>query len=95
MKINNWRYENGEPNRQELLYGIDPAPAGYYCWVYPDNNDEFEQWMKQTFRYNDRRRRAGWEHRFNGGDPMYTVYIKKEPDAILFQLKWGGGENDM
>lgn len=91
MKIRHWRHETGESGPQlRLAMEREPIPCGYYCWVYPDNNDEFEDWMKQTFKYNDRRRRAGWEHRFNSGDPMYTVYIKREQDAVLFQLRWAG-----
>jgi len=27
-------------------------------------------------------------HRFNSGDPMYTVYISNDKEAVLFQLKW-------
>jgi len=31
---------------------------------------------------------ADCTHRFNSGDPMYTVYIRYDHEATLFQLRW-------
>jgi len=55
---------------------------GWYCWAYPTDNQEFEKWIAQNCPSAD------IVHRFNSGDPMYTVYIKDEKEAILFELKW-------
>lgn len=93
MIIKHWRYEDGVPRKQLGLFPPDPIPAGYYCWAYPDDHNEFDEWMTQTYERDDREYRAGWEHRFNSGDPMFTVYIKSEQDAMLFQLRWKDGSN--
>lgn len=86
--INHWRYEDGKRHPHSgppsIVGGImEPAPAGWYCWVYPENDREFEQWM---YNYCPT---AECTHRFNSGDPMYTVYIKDSQEATMFALKWG------
>lgn len=85
MKIRHWRYEDGK----DLSIGsfkTEPSAAGWYCWAYPNKNKEFETWMETT--YGNDENRARWDHRFNSGDPMYTVYFRDESDAMLFRLRW-------
>lgn len=60
----------------------ETVPRGWYCWVYPDDDQEFEEWMKKNCPS------AEFTHRFNSGDPMYTVFIREDAEATLFQLKW-------
>ena len=81
--IHHWRFEDGKtvPN-PDSKWPSDPPPRGWYCWTYPANNLEFEQWMAKNCPTTD------ITHRFNSGDPMYTVYIKDDKEATLFQLKW-------
>ena len=56
-------------------------PDRWYCWVYVYNFN-FARWME---RYCPT---ASYEFRFNSGDPMFTVRIFDEKEALLFQLKW-------
>jgi uncharacterized protein YndB with AHSA1/START domain len=81
--IHHWRFEDGgtSPNPGGIIE-IDPPPRGWYCWVYPKDNEEFEAWMKKNCPTADCTRR------FNSGDPMTTVYIREDREATLFQLKW-------
>jgi len=72
--VRHWRFENG----------VDPYESrrGWYCWVYPENDHEFESWMESNCPTAD------VTHRFNSGDPMYTVYISDDNEATIFYLKW-------
>lgn len=70
------------PPNPESQWPLDPPPRGWYCWAYPSNNQEFEDWMAKNCPTTD------ITHRFNSGNPMYTVYIKEETEAIIFHLKW-------
>jgi hypothetical protein len=80
--VHHWEFHNG----------IDPVnpgsewptvlPRGWTCWVYPNNNREFEQWMKEHCPTTE------CHHRFNSGDPMWTVRITDEGEATLFTLKF-------
>jgi len=56
----------------------------WFCWVYPDNNKEFESWFADNMGSD-----AEATHRFNGGNPMYTVQIFNKNDAIKFCEKMG------
>jgi hypothetical protein len=80
--VNYWRFEDGNtcPNPGSM-FPSDPPPRGWYCWVYADD-DEFREWMTKMCPTAD------ITHRFNSGDPMWTVYIKEDTEATLFQLKW-------
>lgn len=85
--VHHWRFENGEPEfvGESIIYpsGWKDAPErGWYCWVYPEDDNEFEAWMAKNCPTADCTRR------FNSGDPMTTVYIKDDQEATLFQLKW-------
>ncbi len=81
--IYNWRFEDGKtcPNPGSE-FPLTPPPRGWYCWAYPDDGKDFVQWMAKNCPTAD------CTHRFNSGDPMYTVYIRYDHEAILFQLKW-------
>jgi uncharacterized protein YndB with AHSA1/START domain len=81
--VHHWRFEDGKtsPNLGGIIE-MDPPPRGWYCWVYPEDNEEFEAWMKKNCPTADCIRR------FNSGDPMTTVYIREDREATLFQLKW-------
>lgn len=85
-RIHHWRFEDGNtcPNPGHTI-PLSAPPRGWYCWVYPDNDHEFEKWM---FNHCPT---ADVTHRFNSGDPMYTVFIKDPQEATLFQLKYGDG----
>lgn len=85
--IQHWRFEDGIPRSiAGETYGkqltLDSLPRGWYCWAYTDNNEEFRKWMATNCPTAD------ITHRFNSGNPMFTVYIKEEKEAALFQLKW-------
>ena len=73
---------NFKPNSwaQELI--LDPPPRGWYCWVYLNDDREFEEWMSRMCPTADCTRR------FNSGDPMTTVYISEDSEATAFQLRW-------
>lgn len=89
VSVHHWRFESGEPEPvQDWMKHIyptgfrDTAPKGWYCWAYPTDDRAFEQWMVQTCP------KAEYQHRFNSGDPMYTVQLFDEKEALLFQLAW-------
>jgi hypothetical protein len=85
-RIHHWRFEDGKtpPNAghpiKELI--LDPSPRGWYCWMYTKDDEGFRDWMAQCCPT------AEVIHRFNSGDPMWTVYISDENEAMLFRLKW-------
>jgi hypothetical protein len=81
--IHHWRFEDGKtcPNPGSM-YPLEPAPRGWYCWVYPSDDNEFVQWMLKKCPTTD------FTHRFNSGDPMYTVYIRDKKEATVFHLRW-------
>lgn len=81
--VHHWRFEDGKtcPNPGHK-YELAPPPRGWYCWVYPENDHEFAEWMETNCPTTD------ITHRFNSGDPMWTVYIKDDKEATLFQLRW-------
>jgi hypothetical protein len=84
--VHHWRFEDGttSPNAghpiKELI--LDPPPRGWYCWVYPKDDRAFEEWMTRICPTAD------MCHRFNSGDPVWTVYIKDDVEATVFQLMW-------
>lgn len=81
--VHHWRFENGvDPINPGNPFGEMRVPRGWYCWVYPENDRDFETWMATNCPATD------CTHRFNSGDPMYTVYIKEDKEATIFQLKW-------
>ncbi len=80
--IHHWQFHNG----------TDPINPGsrwpmilersWTCWVYPEDDREFEAWMKKNCPT------AECIHRFNSGDPMYTVSITSDEECMLFKLRW-------
>jgi hypothetical protein len=87
--IHHWRHEDGwhtvptvllkpgQPEREFL-----PETVGWFCWVYPADDVEFETWMAVHCPTAD------YTHRFNSGNPMYTVHITDEAECMLFKLKY-------
>ncbi len=81
--IHHWEFHDGvTPINPGNPFGEMIPPRGWTCWVYPKNDRDFEEWMSTNCPT------AECTHRFNSGDPMYTVYIKEDKEATLFQLKW-------
>lgn len=81
--IHHWRFEDGVPGSNPNAYiSMDPLPRGWYCWVYPQDDSDFIQWM-DTYCPT-----AEHTFRFNSGNPMHTVYISSEIEATVFTLKW-------
>lgn len=86
MKIEHWRYEDGWHPVISLLrkdpkleFEFDPSYQGWFCWVYPDSDEAFEKWAKDNFQHT-----YSLDHRFNGGNPMYTLVIHNKNDAATF-----------
>jgi hypothetical protein len=83
VQVRHWRFETGD--REDSvgnLWKHDPIPRGWYCWVYPKDGCDFDDWMTKNCPSAD------VTFRFNSGDPMYTVYIKDDEEATLFGLRW-------
>lgn len=80
--VHHWQFHNGvDPINAGSKWPMVPD-RGWTCWVYPRDNAVFEDWMSKNCPTAD------CDHRFNSGDPMYTVRIKDDKEAIVFQLKW-------
>ena len=89
VSVHYWQFQTGEPEPvPESLKKVYPtgyregAPKGWFCWAYPSDDRAFEEWMHRCCPTAD------ITHRFNSGDPMYTVRIPSDKEAILFQLAW-------
>lgn len=85
--VQHWRFHDGEPEfvGESVIYPTgyrEAPPRGWYCWVYPEDDQEFVEWMEKMCPTAD------CTHRFNSGDPMYTVNIFDDKEAMLFQLRW-------
>ena len=82
--VHHWEFHDGvTPINPGNQFGETILPRGWTCWVYPRDDNEFEEWMSRMCPTADCTRR------FNSGDPMTTVYISDDKEATLFQLKWG------
>jgi len=82
VSVQHWQYHDGvTPINPGSQWPIVP-PRSWTCWVYPENDNDFVEWM------NDNCPSAECIHRFNGGDPMYTVSITDEKECTMFKLKW-------
>lgn len=80
--VQHWQFHNGvDPINPGSQWPAIP-PRGWSCWVYPEDDNEFEHWMIKNCPTAD------WTHRFNSGNPMYTVNISNDKEAMLFQLRW-------
>ncbi len=83
VSVHHWRFEDGKtPPNPGSRWEMPPTPRGWYCWVYPNNDEAFEKWMTENCPT------AEFQHRFNGGDPMYTVQIYEDVQASMFEEKW-------
>ena len=87
-KIEHWKYDDGwhfttwcVRVSPEIPWEFEPDRLGWFCWAYPDNDQEFEEYM-QTLTS------AEAIHRFNGGDCMFTVKIHDKNDADAFSRKF-------
>jgi hypothetical protein len=91
--VHYWRFETGEPREvvNSIVYpgglvysppATESTPRGWYCWVYPSDDAEFADWMAENCPSSE------YTHRFNSGDPMWTVYIKDDLEATIFNLRW-------
>lgn len=82
--VHHWRFNDGvDPINPGNPYGETVLPRSWSCWVYPENDHEFEIWMARNCPTAD------YTHRFNSGDPMWTVSIIDDKEATLFTLKYG------
>jgi len=80
-KVHHLEFHDGiTPINPGNIFGEIILPRGWTCWVYPDDDHEFEQWMDQHCPS------AEYTHRFNSGDPMYTVSISDEQEILIFNL---------
>ena len=81
--VHHWKFHDGvTPINPGNQFGETVLPRGWTCWVYPDDDNEFVEWMNRMCPTAD------VTHRFNSGDPMYTVTISKDSEATAFQLRW-------
>ena len=85
--VHHWRFHDGKPELvgKSVIYPTgyrDGPPRGWYCWVYPKDDAEFYDWMSTNCP------KADCTHRFNSGDPMYTVSIADDAEATLFAMRW-------
>jgi hypothetical protein len=85
--VHHWRFETGEPQKVGLsvVYTdgmMESSPRGWYCWVYAEDDVAFADWMAENCPS------SACIHRFNSGNPMWTVYITDEREATLFTLRW-------
>ena len=81
--IQHWQYHDGvTPINPGNPFGEIVPPRGWTCWAYPEDNNEFEDWMAKNCPTAD------CTFRFNSGNPMWTVNITEEKEAMIFQLRW-------
>ena len=82
VTVHYWEFHNGvDPINPGSQWPSVP-PRSWTCWVYPADDQEFEDWMAVHCPTAD------YSHRFNSGDPMYTVSITDDNECMLFKLKW-------
>lgn len=80
--VHHWQFHNGiDPINPGSQWPIIPERS-WTCWVYPEDDNKFEAWMDKFCPTAD------YTRRFNSGDPMTTVVITDDKEAMLFQLKW-------
>jgi hypothetical protein len=81
-KVQHWRFHNGiDPVNPGSAYPMVPE-RGWTCWVFPADNKEFEEWMESNCPGAD------CTYRFNSGNPMYTVRLTDEVEAMIFKMRW-------
>ena len=79
-----WEYSDGVTRQGGTdLFPMIP-PKGWSCWAYAAHiQNEFDEWME-----NNMKGKYDCTFRFNGGDPMFTIWIEDDEDATLFKLRW-------
>lgn len=92
VSVHHWKYDNGWHNIPEILRDKTGTDAqiefreelvGWHCWAYPNDDVLFEEWIEKNLSGD-----VDMTHRFNSGDPMWTVTIRDDADASLFKLMW-------
>ena len=91
--VKHWRYDDGW---QEIPLALrdkngvmtndrmfNEDIVGWHCWVYPGHDRDVAAWMKDNMIGD-----YECDFKFNSGDPMYLIIIRKEEDATLFKLTW-------
>lgn len=91
--VKHWRYDDGW---QEIPLALrdkngvmtndrmfNEDIVGWHCWVYPCRDRDVAAWMKDNMIGD-----YECDFKFNSGDPMYLIIIRKEEDATLFKLTW-------
>lgn len=87
VKVRHWVHLTGapEPVTPSVVYPAgyrETPPAGWFCWAYPNDDALFIEWMTRVCPG------AKVDHRFNSGDPMFTVYIASAREAAAFRCAW-------
>jgi hypothetical protein len=83
VRVQHWRFEDGvTPIHEDSKFGDTVMPRGWYGWAYTNDDVVFENWMANNCPTAD------YTHRFNSGNPMYTVYISNDAEASIFSLRW-------
>ena len=84
IHISYWAYHDGVTREGGTEEYPHIPKKGWSCWAYASHvKEEFEEWMSTCMKGN-------YEciHRFNSGDPMFTIHIDEDEDAMLFKLRW-------
>lgn len=81
--VHYWKFHNGvDPFIPGNPFEEVIPLRGWTCWVYPEDDRKFEEWMLRMCPT------AEVTHRFNSGDPMYSVSILDDTEATVFRLMW-------
>ena len=68
---------------QEMIQKADGSnKPSWFCWAFVADDTDFPAWMDRSCPT------AEYTFRFNSGNPMYTVNITDEKEAMLFKLTW-------
>jgi hypothetical protein len=93
MKVRHWRYDDGRVKTFDRKIGawvdlgeVEDEQKGWHCWVYLDDQFEitrFNNWLQLHIR-------KGYEaiRRFNSGNPMTTLIISDDDEAMKFKEYW-------
>lgn len=82
--IYGWRFKSGVDDEDSKAWANDDTPPGWYCSAYQrDAPKGFEEWMFANLKGS-----FACTLRFNGGNPMWVIFIEDERDAMLFKLRW-------
>lgn len=79
-----WKYRSEEDWGVTTLGGARPdLKSGWTGWAFAQGVIDLESWMAENMSgpYE-------CDLRFNSGDPMYTIYIQDEADAMFYVLSF-------